>query len=262
MEVKMAIRFDKNLNQDIYKVVRNYNARRKYMISKGYHNIPDSVTVSELKSRYTLRNDLTQELKRLRNLKTEDLQRKIETDGGVKAVKWKYDYIKQNQENAIDYFERELKRVSKRQLKYPGESRQVDLINAKINLLKTNIDYMNQDQFRSAYSTVSEFMKSGVNLKARYRGFLHEVEEVMNTLGYSEETKNKFFNKFKKLTPSQFLYAYNNNDLIARVYQLYFRKEDTGNVILNTTDDTATDILDTLLEQADDIIQDAIENAD
>ena len=258
---KMAIRYNSELNNKIVRDVRNYNKRRKLMITKGFHSIPDAVTVSELKSRYTSRKDLLRELKRLKTLSVKNILKKVENAGGVKAVAWKFDYIKQNQQNAIDYYESELKRVTKRSVRFPAESRIVNLIQDKINLLKNDLDYMNQNQFRTAYSAISEFMKSGVNQRAKYRGFLHEVESVMNTLGMPDEVKNKFFNKFKKLSPRQFLYAYDNNDIIARVYSLYFKREDTR-VILNTTDDNATDIINSLLEQTDDIIADAQANVD
>lgn len=258
----MAIRFDSGYNKSIRSIVANYNQRRKRMIKAGFKQVPPHAKVSELKGRYDTRSDLNRELERLKNLGRGDVLQKIETSGGVKAVNWQYKYLKNNVNNAKEYFEREYERVSKRVGKYPGERQYVDNIRAKINLLEMNIDYMNQSQFRSAIATIDEFAKAPTLRKTQFRGFLNEVDWVMEKIGYSSEQRDIFFKKFEQLTPSQFLYMYDNNDIISRIYRLYHKDYDESEGRLTDSEENAESLIDGLMEQADTMILDAKQNMD
>ena len=79
----------------------------------------------------------------------------------------------------------------------------------------------------------------------------------MDTLNFPEEERKKFFKKFEQLTPTQFLYMYDNNPLIDRIYDLYLERDKDGDVILNTDNATAEDLINELMEQADVMIEDA-----
>lgn len=257
----MSIKFDAELNAEIRDTVRNYNKRRLRLEKAGYKNVPEPILVSELKATYTKRSDLTRELERLRNIKRTDLTEKIENQGGVKAVKWEYDYLKANAKAAQEYFKREYERVSKRVGTFPGEQTYLNNIGVKIDVLSTSISYMNKSEFNAAVAYVTEFANYAGRRKAAYRGYLREVEWVMDLLGYPETEKKKFFNKFGKLTPSQFLYMFDNNSIIDRIYNLY-HKDYGGEAFLTDSEDNARELIDELMGQADEMIQDAKENMD
>lgn len=257
----MAIRYDSGLNEKIRSTVRNYNKRRNRLEKRGFTNLPPPLKVSELKSRYSVRSDLNKELNRIKNLGRGDVLNKIETDGGVKAVEWEYKFLKANLKSAKEYFGREYERISKRVAKFPGEKEHIFTVQNKMAVLDLDINYMNQKQFRSAISAVNEFATSPTRLKNNYRAFLSEVEMVMDKLNIDKGTRDKFFNKFQNLTPTQFLYAYDTNDIIGRVYDLADSPE-YGGIKLNTSEKDAEDLIDTLMEEADDIITNAKLNVD
>lgn len=257
----MAIRYDSGLNEKIRSTVRNYNKRRNRLVKRGFTNVPPPLKVSELKSRYQVRSELNKELNRIKNLRRGDVVKKIETDGGATAIEWEYDFLKTNLKSAKEFFAREYERVSKRAAKFPGEKEHIFTVQNKIALLDMDINYMNQKQFRSAISIVNEFAQKPSRLKSNYRGFLSEVEWVMSTLNISKEKRDKFFDKFSTLTPTQFLYAYDNNDIIGRIYDIADSPE-YGGIKLNTTKEDAEDLINTLMEEADDIINNAKLNSD
>ena len=246
---------------DLRSVVRNYNKRRNRMEKAGYKNVPPPAKVSELRRRYAVDSDLAREAERLKNLGRGDVIQKVDMLGGVKAIKWEYDYLKENIYSAKDYFEREYMRVSKRVARFPGERTYLDTLAAKINLLNHEVDFMSQKQFRSAIAAATEFATAPTRLKTNYRAFMSEVDAVMDRLGYSAEQRQAFFKKFEQLTPSQFLYLYDNNDIIGRVYELADSPEH-GELKINTTEDDAKDKIDTMMEEADNMIKDAKKNAD
>lgn len=255
----MAIRYSKELNARLRREVDNYNKKRKRAIQRGFRQLPPAMKVSELKARYTVKSDLDREINRLRRFNITNALERVETQGGIDSTSWELKYLKGNVRNARDYFERELKRVSKRVAKFPGEAERLNNIKAKIDILDIDLSYMDQEQFRSARRAIFEYVEAPAKRKAGYRGFLSEVDLVMQRLGYSQDEIDSVLNKFNKLNPEQFLYAYDHFDIISRVYELA-DSPTYGGLKMNTSDKDAEDLIDTLKRDADKIIKDAKKN--
>lgn len=257
----MAIRYNKELNARLRREVDNFNKKRKRAIQRGFRQLPPAMKVSELKARYTVKSDLDRELNRLRKFNITNALERVETQGGIDSTSWELKYLKGNVRNARDYFERELKRASKRVAKFPGEAERLNNIRAKIDILDIDLSYMNQEQFRSARRAIFEYVEAPAKRKAGYRGFLTEVDLVMQRLGYSSDEIDSVLNKFNKLNPDQFLYAYDHFDIISRIYELA-DSPIYGGLKLNTTDEDAENLVGTLMEQVDGVITDAKNNVD
>lgn len=255
----MAIRYSKELNARLRREVDNYNKKRKRAIQRGFRQLPPAMKVSELKARYTVKSDLDREINRLRRFNVTNALERVETQGGIDSTAWELKYLRGNVRNARDYFERELKRVSKRVAKFPGEAERLNNIKAKIDILDIDLSYMNQEQFRSARRAIFEYVEAPAKRKAGYRGFLSEVDLVMQRLGYSSDEIDSVLNKFNKLNPEQFLYAYDHFDIISRVYELA-DSPTYGGLKMNTSDKDAEDLIDTLKRDADKVIKDAKKN--
>ena len=255
----MAIRYNKELNARLRREVDNFNKKRKRAIQRGFRQLPPAMKVSELKARYTVKSDLDCEINRLRKFNITDALERVETQGGIDSTAWELKYLKGNVRNARDYFERELKRVSKRVAKFPGEAERLNNIKAKIDILDIDLSYMDQEQFRSAKRAIFEYVEAPAKRRAGYRGFLSEVDLVMQRLGYSSDEIDSILNKFNKLNPEQFLYAYDHFDIISRVYELA-DSPTYGGLKMNTSDKDAEDLIDTLKRDADKIIKDAKKN--
>lgn len=255
----MAIRYSKELNARLRREVDNFNKKRKRAIQRGFRQLPPAMKVSELKARYTVKSDLDREINRLRKFNITNALERVETQGGIDSTSWELKYLKGNVRNARDYFERELKRVSKRVAKFPGEAERLNNIKAKIDILDIDLSYMDQEQFRSARRAIFEYVEAPAKRKAGYRGFLSEVDLVMQRLGYSQDEIDSVLNKFNKLNPEQFLYAYDHFDIISRVYELA-DSPTYGGLKMNTSDKDAEDLIDTLKRDADKVIKDAKKN--
>jgi hypothetical protein len=252
----MAIRYSKELNARLRREVDNFNKKRKRAIQRGFRQLPPAMKVSELKARYTVKSDLDRELNRLRRFNVTNALERVETQGGIDSTSWELKYLKGNVRNARDYFQRELNRASKRAAKFPGEAERVNNIRAKIDILDIDLSYMNQEQFRSAKRAIFEYVEAPAKRKAGYRGFLTEVDLVMQRLGYSQDDIDSVLDKFKELSPEQFLYAYDHFDIISRIYELA-DSPIYGGLKMNTTDEDAENLVDTLKDEVDGIIKDA-----
>lgn len=254
----MAIRYTPEYNAEIRRRVHNFNQNRKRAELAGVpkNRIPRKVKTSELKASYPTRRELEKALRHLESFNLKSTQDSISIDD-YKTTKWNYDFVKGNQDLARKYFENEFKRVEKRTARFPGERDYLNTISAKIETLGKNVNELDDKEFRASYNAINEFLGASSIRKERYREFLSVVEEVMDTLEIDDDVKNKFFKKFEQLTPTQFLYAYDNNDIIARVYELYFKRNTDGTVQLNTDVNSAKEIMNSLFEQADLMVEDA-----
>lgn len=252
----MAIRYDKSYNAEIARTVKNFNQKRNRAIKRGFKSIPAPIKVSDLKARYTSRQEMNKQLAQLRNFGIrKDTLKYVENEGGATAIQWEFDYLKSNVKAAKEFFNKEYRLVSSKVGDFPGERMRLDSIAKKLSTLDLDIAYMNQAQFNSYRAAIKEYINKPKKYSASYRGFLSEVEKVMTLVGISETAKNEFFEKLSVLTPEQFNKLYQTSDLISRIYELADSPEYEGTIKLNTSKDEARELIDTLLEETDDLIK-------
>lgn len=255
----MAIRYDDGLNNELRRVVHNFNQKRKRAIKRGYHYLPPIQYVSELKARYDTKADLLRELKYLEkfNTKRDQSLRVVETTGGAKAIQWEFDYLKAHEKQAKKFFQKEYDLVASRIGDFPGERMRLDTIGKKLDTLDLDLAYMSQSQFNSYRSAINEVINKPLKYGAGYRGFLSEVEGVMKMVGIPDAERRKFFEKISALTPEEFHYLYEKNDLVSRVFELADSPEYDETLKLNTTEEVATDLINTMIEETDMIVEEA-----
>lgn len=242
--------YNKEFNETIRNEVRNYNKRRKRAREAGMSlkKLPPLIKVSELKASIKSKKDMERTLNVLKAFRKEDID------------KWNKEFYLVHRTQALKYFEKEHARVSKRVKRMPGESLYLDTIEAKIKNLKLSVNEMDESLLRAGIKSVEEYLEAPFVRKTRYRSFLKEVDVVMETLNISDEDRKTFFKKFEQLTPTQFLYMTDNNNIIERIYELYFKRDSHGEVILNTDEASAKKLINELFEQADYMIEDAKQN--
>lgn len=254
------MKYSKEFNSEAQNIVKNYNAKVKRARNAGIKRVPETVKLRELKALNKTRSELNRELNRLKSFERSTLN-PITTKGGATTSSFELKTLKNNLAGAREFFASQVERRKKRDKKFPAE--RLLLVNAqeKLKLINKEIDELKPEEFRSFVATVREYRDYPAKRAAGYRGYLSEVENVMNVLGYPKSKIDELLNKFNKLNPDQFFYAYDKFPLIDRIYELA-DSPIYGEIKLNTTDDDATDLINTLIEEADDIIKEAIENVD
>lgn len=249
-----------NRNARYAREVENYRRRRKRLVDAGFKNVLPDFKLRDLRSIYNSSSDLEKQLKVLAKFTQKTLLNKITTKSGAKVSSWQFANLKTNRELAKNYFEKEYERINQRVFTYPGERTYLNNIQAKIGLLDLDINVMDEQQFRSAHAAILEFEKSNEMRRAEYRGFLNEVDWLMEKLDVPSEKRDKFFKKFETLTPQQFLYVYDNNPIIAKIYSLYHKSSDGEAYIMEEED--PEEMLNQLMKYADAIVKEAKLNAD
>lgn len=255
----MAIRFDRAYNAEIRKVVKNFNQKRNRAIKRGFKNLPDPLTVSELKSRYTTRKELNRDLNRYRRFiqQKDDALKTVETSGGAKAIKWEYDFLKRNLKAAKAFYDREIRNA--RNLDTPllyAQSEYINNLKAKRSQLDLELSELTQPQFRAFRATINEYLANNYNNTQNYRGWMNEVENIMRYLGYDNKSINRFFEGFDQLSPQEFLTMYRQSNLISRIYELYIPSR-SGDFRLSTTEEDAKELIDSFMERKKEMIKKA-----
>ena len=232
--------------------VANFNRRRQTAIKAGLKSVPEKAYVSELKRRYDTRSDLDKELKLLNAFRRDSLA-EIENSGGAKSIEWDLQHIKANIKQAKEFYDKESEILSARVGRFPGERDRLDTINRNREVLNYDLDYLDQEQFDSVKGSIAKYIRARNKMGAGYRGFLAEVDEVMNRVGIEENDKKVFFNKIKKLDQEDFFYLYENSDLIRRIYDL-LDSPIKGKSKMNASDEDARGYIDTLMDETDMLI--------
>lgn len=253
----MAIRYTPEYNKKIRDAVKHFNTVRNTLNKRGIKITPPPMKVSELKARYQTRRELNKELTLLNKLSSSNdkLLKDVEGQGGAKSIAWNLDYLKLNQKNAINYFERQKAIEIKREPMFAGERMRLDAIEQKLQYLNMDVDYMDQEQFRTYQSSITNYLSVPAKIKGGYRGFLSEVENVMRYTGYDDKSINVVFNKLKVLNPSEFDELYQTSELIKRIYELADSPEYENGIKLNTSMDNAHELLDAFIESLDSEIE-------
>lgn len=250
----MAIRFDKNFNEKIYREVRNFNRRRNDAKKAGVKGLPDTISTRELKRRFDKRKDLEKELSLIRSYRRTNLT-DVELSGGAKVSNWDLEHIKNNLNQAKKYYEREEKILSERIGRFPSEQDRLNTIRANKTALESNLKNLDQLQFDDIKGAINTFIRSRNKWGTGYRGFLSEVEEVMARTGVPIEARNEFFKKFQKLNQEEFFYLYESSDLIKRIYALIDSPKLTNKMNASVKD--ARGYVDDLMSQVDLMIEEA-----
>lgn len=258
----MAIKFDKALNSEIERTVKNYNQNRNRAFKRGFKKLPPAAKVSELKARYTSRTALEKELNRLRQFKSSGLT-EVETRGGAKVLNWELNYLRKIANEAKKYYDREILSTQRYLGKFKnqrdiGKEEHLNALLDKRAFLDSNIMDLNQKDYQTFQATVYEYTQYHYRSGRAYRGFLSEVEAVMTMVGIDKDEIDSFMKNFKVLSPEEFVYLYNNSDMVARIYELA-DSPSLGKLKLNISPVAAKEKIKALLEQQDDLIRQAQE---
>lgn len=248
-------------NKEQQNIVRNYNRRVKYAAESGTPKkyLPQTYKLKELRRVFKSKADLNRELKHLQAFTKQSLSEKANVN--FNATKWEIKYLTSLRDLAIESFEkRRVTQENRIRRGYVGERDRLYNLEDKINLLQLDLTKVNQRQFLEYKAAINEFLEYP-SLQARgYRGFLSEVDWVMENLQIPDKERTRFFNKLKTLTPEQFTYLYKEVDLVERIYDLADSPE-FGEVKLNISPEKAKQLINSFMQDIDVYIEEAKANA-
>lgn len=254
----MAIKFTPKYNERIKKVVSNYNRRVRQANKEGKirkDKLPQLASVYDLKHNYTSKEMLDKELANLEAFTRESTRTRYNT-----ALNQYEKYlVTHNRKDALEFFEHKLDMLQQNfnPISLKDEDNAI-LYQEYIKVLKNegNIDDIPDATSQLMERAINQYRVFYNRQGAGYRGFMSEVEWIMDNLQIPKSEQTKFFNKLRQLTPDEFYDVYMENDLIEAIYMIAESDPETGGK-LNTTQKHAQELIDSLMDEVDTMVAEA-----
>lgn len=262
----MAIRYDKKLNQEINRTIRNFNQKIARLEKQERELLPSKITKKELKESVYTRQELQRKLKELQRFSKRGAEDIIETKGGVKLTKYELGNLKKDKARIKQKISREKNKLEKTKPKVfgkeqsatfsqMGDSEYLNLI-SRYKAINKDIEKLNIEEFKRYKKIIN---KTKTNKSYNDYIFRENFFEMFNILGYyayDNEKMDIMNEKFKKLTPSKLLKLITEEKSMKAILTYY------GTIINDDIDyennilDDVTVLYDALYENIDEILND------
>ena len=244
----MAIKYDADLNNEIRRIVKNFNQKRNRALKRGFSYLPNKAFVSEIKTSFDNRTDLKRylkELEKFNKLKDYGLET-VETLAGGRTSRYNLMYIKDNLKDTKAFFDRQIAEANELFASDPYSiARREYLFNLEQKRRYLDINIMNLDQ--SGIRTFQKYTAQALNYNksniTAYKGFLSGVEQIMKNAGIDQKRINQLYEKMANISPAQFIKMYRKSDVIAKLYDI-IPSPSHGKSMINTSDEEVEDLVE------------------
>lgn len=264
----MAIRYDKKLNQEINRTIKNFNQKIARLEKQERELLPSKITKKDLKSSVYTRTELRRKLKELQRFSTRGAEDVITTSGGVKLTQYELSNIKRENARVKRNITREINRLKVEKPKIFGKTQtstfsemgDTDYLNlvARRKALEKNIDKLSREEFERFTKLIE---KTGKNQQYMNNIFKQNYFEMLTDLAYYFDYDNDKLNilkqKLMNLKPNDFLKLFKDDKSIRAILDYYPVVTNGFNAI--NPDDIKEDVInlyDILIDNIDEIIQD------
>lgn len=248
----MAIKYDADLNNEIRRIVKNFNQKRNRALKRGFSYLPNKAFVSEIKTSFDNRTDLKRylkELEKFNKLKDYALET-VETLAGGRTSRYNLMYIKDNLKDTKAFFDRQIAEANELFASDPYSiARREYLFNLEQKRRYLDINIMNLDQ--SGIKTFQKYTAQALNYNksniTAYKGFLSGVEQIMKNAGIDQKRINQLYEKMANISPAQFIKMYRKSDVIAKLYDI-IPSPSHGKSMINTSDEEVEDLVEKFMK--------------
>ena len=264
----MAIRYDKKLNQEINRTIKNFNQKIARLEKQDRELLPSKITKKDLKSGVYTRTELRRKLKELQRFGRRGAEDIIETSGGVRLTQYNYQNIKRENARIKRNITREINRLRVNKPKIFGKTQTStfsemgdhDYLNlvARRKALEKDINKLSRDELERFTKLIE---KTGRNQQYMNSIFKQNYFDMLTDLGYYFDYDNDKLNilkqKLMNLKPNDFLKLFKEDKSIRAILDYYPIVTNSFNAI--NPDDIKEDVInlyDNLINNIDMIIQD------
>lgn len=268
----MAIRYDKKLNQEINKVVKNFNQKIARLEKTEKDLIlPEKISKKELKENYYTRTDLRRKLRELKRYSSRGIEETITTSGGVTLSKYELKNLQIESRRIKANLTREIKRLEvstpkvfgKEQattFSQMGDQYYLNLQARRKALEKGKITNLSKEQLQQYNKLLQKTRRN----KEYYNNVFKENYQNMLTdlgyfYGYDNQKLNELKEKINKLESDKFLKLFREEKSIQAILDYYPNiKVKAGKNAINPDDikEDVTVLYDALIDNIDNILKD------
>ena len=266
----MAIRYDKKLNQEINKVIRNYNQKiyriRKYEDNYNYQ-IPSIINKTQLKTMAYTRKELKRKLNELKRFSERGAETSIQLAGGYILSRYEYENIKRERARVKRKLTNEIKRLETEKPTVYGKEQATTFAQMGDSYYLSNVGrkkaidiewkQLSKEEFESFKEKV---YKIGRNIEYESSLFRDNYKKMLFDLAYYtnyDEEKIKYLeNKIDSLNNKKFYKLFNTEKGIKAIteYYLLITGKKMKRIDPSSIREDVWQNYDNLIENIDDII--------
>ena len=269
----MAIRYDKKLNQEINRTIKNFNQKIARLEKQERELLPSKITKKDLKESVYTRTELYRKLKELQRFGRRGAEDIIATSGGVRLTMYDYQNIKRENARIKRNITREINRLRVNKPKIFGkiqsstfsEMGDTDYLNlvARRKALEKDINKLSRDELERFRKLIE---KTGKNQQYMNTVFKENYFEMLTDLayyyGYDNKKLNEMKKKIMKLKPNDFLRLFKEDKSIRAILDYYpivtSNFDFNSGMYVNRMDyqEDVINLYDALYDNLDDILKD------
>ena len=269
----MAIRYDKKLNQEINRTIKNFNQKIARLEKQKKELLPSKITKKDLKDNVYTRTELYRKLKELQRFSKRGAEDIIATSGGVRLTMYDYQNIKRENARIKRNITREINRLRVEKPKIfgkiqsstfseMGDSDYLNLV-ARRKALEKDINKLSRDELERFRKLIE---KTGRNQQYMNTVFKENYFEMLTDLayyyGYDNKKLNEMKKKIMKLKPNDFLKLFKEDKSIRAILDYYpivtSNFDFSSGMYVNRMDyqEDVINLYDALYDNLDDILKD------
>ena len=263
----MAIRYDKKLNQEINRTIKNFNQKIARLEKQDRELLPSKITKKDLKSNVYTRTELYRKLKELQRFSNRGAEDIIATGGGARLTKYDYQNIKRENTRIKRNITREINRLRTEKPKIFGkiqsstfsEMGDTDYLNlvARRKALEKDINKLSKEELERFRKLVEKTGKSQQYMNSIFKeNYFEMLTDLAYYFNYDNDKLNLLKQKLMKLKPNDFLKLFKDDKSIRAILDYYPVVTNSFNAI--NPDDIKEDVVnlyDNLIDNIDDIIK-------
>ena len=269
----MAIRYDKKLDQEINRTIKNFNQKIARLEKQEKELLPSKITKKELKSSVYTRQELQRKLKELQRFSKRGAEEVITTRGGIRLTKYELNEIKRENARVKRNITREINRLKVNKPKIFGKTQSstfsemgdTDYLNlvARRKALEKDINKLSRDEFERFIKLIEKTCKSQQYMNTVFKeNYFEMLTDLAYYYGYDNKKLNEMKKKLMRLKPNDFFRLFKEDKSIKAILDYYpivtSNFDFNSGMYVNRMDyqEDVLNLYDALYDNLDDILKD------
>lgn len=265
----MAIRYDKKLNQEINKTIRNFNQKIARLEKQERELLPAKITKKEIKKDVSSRSELQRKLKELQRFSKRGAEEIITTSGGIRTTRYEIKNLITERARAKRQLTREIKRLQSTKptifgreqystYAQMGSSRYLNVMK-KRKALEKNINKMDKDEYKRYQKLIEKINKSYDYTNDQFKNsYLDMLVDLGYHYGYDSEKLEALKEKVSKLDNDKFVELFNRESSIKAIVEYYPTIKKKSQQDYDSLKEDVSLLYDNILENIDDILKEYV----
>lgn len=268
----MAIRYDKELNKEINKTIKNFN--QKITRLQKLENdliLPSKITKAELKESVYTRQELKRKLNQLRSYSIRGSEKTVTTEGGVNLSLYELRNIQKESRRIKANLTREINKLEitsptvfgkKQATTYAqmGDQYYLNLKARRVALEKGRITKLNPNQFKQFVNLIERTNKNRTYYNNIFKdNYLKMLTDMGYYYGYDNKKLQELQDKLAELNSNEFLKLFREEKSIQAILDYYPNivvKPNSFNIKPEDIKEDVTNLYDALIDNIDNILAD------